>query len=108
MLQADKKRVIFAGDYAEGLLSNRLTSKRIKGYVALGGMVDLDGHILKCSREKVPEQRALNAKTPRYLSSTWRKASDIRGSQSRRWPVEIITHAIQKTIPEDRHKCRRV
>jgi hypothetical protein len=63
-LQADKKRVIFAGDYAESLLSNRLTSKRIKGYVALGDMVDLDGHILKCSKGKGTRTVGLECKNP--------------------------------------------
>lgn len=27
------------------------------------------GHILKCSRDEAPEQRGLNAKTPRNLSN---------------------------------------
>ncbi len=82
LLQADKKRVIFAGDYAEGLLSNRLTSKRIKGYVALGGMVDLDGHILKCSKGKGTRTAGLECKNPLKSVSTWRKVQISGGHKA--------------------------
>lgn len=49
----------------------------------------------------------LKCKTPRNLFATWRKRADIRGSKAGYCLWEIITHALQKTIP-DRHKSGQV